>query len=158
MNEIFAVWQQYQLWIVIYSAIFSFSLIALLESNWPAFRAHSPTGKRWAINFGFWSMAWLVGLLLPVSMLVAANGAQESGWGVFNQFSLPLVVQIIAGFLAVDALHYSLHRALHEWGPLWRIHAVHHSDQDYDLTVGFRFHPLEAVLMFATRVLLVFAL
>ncbi len=28
---------------------------------------------------------------------------------------------------------------------MWRVHEVHHSETDLDLTTGFRFHPLEAL-------------
>jgi sterol desaturase/sphingolipid hydroxylase (fatty acid hydroxylase superfamily) len=29
---------------------------------------------------------------------------------------------------------------------LWRIHRVHHADQDFDVTTGVRFHPIEILL------------
>ena len=50
-------------------------------------------------------------------------------------------------FLA-DLLRYWLHRAAHEWEPLWRLHAVHHSPHKlYWVNVG-RFHPLDKALQF----------
>ena len=42
-----------------------------------------------------------------------------------------------------DGGRYWLHRWAHEWEPLWRFHAVHHSPHKlYWLNVG-RFHPID---------------
>ena len=42
-----------------------------------------------------------------------------------------------------DGLRYWLHRLAHEWEPLWRFHAVHHSPHKlYWFNVG-RFHPID---------------
>src|ERR1019366_6586758 len=39
------------------------------------------------------------------------------------------------------------HWAEHHVPILWRMHQVHHSDPDFDLSTGARVHPLEAVLV-----------
>lgn len=61
---------------------------------------------------------------------------------------LPDSVQVVLMILLADFLRYWLHRASHEFMPLWQLHAVHHSpDKLYWLNVG-RFHPLEKALQF----------
>ena len=47
----------------------------------------------------------------------------------------------------MDGARYAAHRVFHAWPLLWRLHRVHHSDVDYDLTVGLRFHPVEAIIV-----------
>jgi sterol desaturase/sphingolipid hydroxylase (fatty acid hydroxylase superfamily) len=60
----------------------------------------------------------------------------------------PLLAQVTAMVLAVDFIRYWLHRACHDYMPLWRLHEVHHSpDLLYTLNVG-RFHPFEKLLHF----------
>jgi len=60
----------------------------------------------------------------------------------------PLSAQVLLMVLAVDFMRYWLHRACHNWMPLWRLHEVHHSpDILYVLNVA-RFHPLEKALHF----------
>jgi len=50
--------------------------------------------------------------------------------------------------LMADFFRYWLHRLSHEWMPLWRLHAVHHSPHKlYSMNVG-RFHPLEKSIQF----------
>ncbi|MFT5209656.1 MAG: sterol desaturase/sphingolipid hydroxylase (fatty acid hydroxylase superfamily) [Flavobacterium sp.] len=38
------------------------------------------------------------------------------------------------------------HRLFHAIPLLWRFHRVHHTDLDYDLTTGFRFHLIKIVI------------
>lgn len=53
----------------------------------------------------------------------------------------------IAAFLAMDLLHYWLHRWFHASSILWRLHSVHHSDLDLDVSTTFRHHPIEFALL-----------
>jgi len=41
---------------------------------------------------------------------------------------------------------------------LWRLHRVHHSDLDFDVTTGTRFHPVEIVLSMAVKMAAVAAI
>ncbi len=61
---------------------------------------------------------------------------------------LPIYLQVILMLLSADFLRYWLHRAAHNWNPLWRLHEVHHSPHKlYWVNVG-RFHPIEKALQF----------
>jgi len=52
---------------------------------------------------------------------------------------LPAPLRLAAEVLLLDYLGYTWHRLLH--APLlWRLHRVHHSDLDMDLTTAWRFH------------------
>ena len=54
-----------------------------------------------------------------------------------------MLMLIIAEFF-----RYWIHRALHVYGPLWKLHAVHHaSDKLYTINVG-RFHPFDKAIQF----------
>jgi len=39
----------------------------------------------------------------------------------------------------------------HKVPPFWRLHRMHHTDLDLDVTSGFRFHPLEILLSMAIK-------
>ena len=66
----------------------------------------------------------------------------------FWAHQFPAFVQVIIMLLLADLLRYWLHRLSHEWGPLWSLHAVHHSPHKlYWVNVG-RFHPLDKGLQF----------
>jgi sterol desaturase/sphingolipid hydroxylase (fatty acid hydroxylase superfamily) len=40
----------------------------------------------------------------------------------------------------------------------WRLHMMHHTDLDYDLTTGLRFHPVEVVLSMGIKLTVIAAL
>jgi sterol desaturase/sphingolipid hydroxylase (fatty acid hydroxylase superfamily) len=58
---------------------------------------------------------------------------------------------LLAGILLLDLVVYAIHRLQHTFFPLWRFHAVHHSDTEVDASTALRHHPL-AYLMVAMLV------
>jgi sterol desaturase/sphingolipid hydroxylase (fatty acid hydroxylase superfamily) len=82
---------------------------------------------------------------------VAAIGANRGG--LLHQAWIPYPIQFAATIILLDLLQFGLHWTLHHVGLLWRIHEVHHSDPDFDVSTAARFHPLEA--LFDQGVLLV---
>ena len=87
---------------------------------------------------GFLTSVWILQIALVFSL--NNNGVWPHHWPIFFQFILMLALS--------DLVRYWLHRLSHNWKPLWRLHAVHHSPQKvYWMNVG-RFHPLEKALQF----------
>jgi sterol desaturase/sphingolipid hydroxylase (fatty acid hydroxylase superfamily) len=86
--------------------------------------------------------------LAPLAAILAAGVLHDPTQSLWPHH-WPLAAQVILMVLGVDLMRYWLHRACHTFGPLWRLHEVHHSpDILYSLNVG-RFHPLEKVLHFS---------
>ena len=54
-------------------------------------------------------------------------------------------MRVVIAIVGLDALAYAQHRLLHRVDVLWRLHSVHHSDPEIDLTTTFRHHPVEAI-------------
>ncbi|MEN7551089.1 sterol desaturase family protein [Rapidithrix thailandica] len=52
----------------------------------------------------------------------------------------------LLGLLAADFTYYWMHRLEHEHRILWANHSVHHSSEDYNLTVGFRLSIIESAI------------
>lgn len=61
----------------------------------------------------------------------------------------PLAVQTALGLVVVEAGLYWKHRLSHEWPPLWRFHAVHHSVGRLWFFNTGRFHVVDTVLALA---------
>lgn len=59
--------------------------------------------------------------------------------------SLPTWAQLLIALVAVDFLHWNIHRLLHRVAWLWEIHKVHHSITHMDWAGSMRFHWGEAV-------------
>ncbi len=73
--------------------------------------------------------------------------------GILNLIHIPNVLKIILGVLLLDLGDYFYHRISHRWKLLWNYHRVHHSDNQMDVTTGYRFHPFESIGLLATQVI-----
>ncbi|MGB4860687.1 MAG: sterol desaturase family protein [Dokdonella sp.] len=99
--------------------------------------------------------AGVVYLLLPVTTVAVAFVAEQKGWGLFNWLDWPLWLEVISSVVVLDLAIYWQHRWFHAIPVLWPIHRVHHSDTEFDVTLGLRFHPAEILLSLAYKMLLI---
>lgn len=64
--------------------------------------------------------------------------------------SIPMTIGTwLLALLAADFTYYWMHRLEHEHRILWASHSVHHSSNDYNLTVGFRLSLVEGFFEWA---------
>jgi sterol desaturase/sphingolipid hydroxylase (fatty acid hydroxylase superfamily) len=112
---------------------------AALEVTRPWRPAPAFAAARWLGNLALLVVTIGLNLLLaPVIAIVAFAGLHRG---------MPLGVQLVVGVAALDALSYALHRLFHASPILWRLHALHHSDPELDVSTTVRHHPGEALLM-----------
>lgn len=134
------------------------ALMLTLEQRLPRRREAPLRRLRWPANFGLALAGALVVRLLPLLAVGVAVRAQQTGWGLFNQFQLPAAVSVIIAWLLLDCAIYWQHRAMHALPLLWRLHRAHHSDIAFDVTTALRFHPLEILLSMLYKMGVVLAL
>lgn len=104
-------------------------------------------GTRWLANLGIVSIDTLaVRLLFPIAAVGMSLLAQERDWGLLNHLDLPDWLALVVGVLALDFVIYLQHVMFHAVPAFWRLHMMHHSDMDFDVTTGVRFHPIEIIL------------
>lgn len=82
-------------------------------------------------------------ILIPTGLVLFA--ADWHG-GLFHVMPAPPFLTIPLGVLVLDLTIYLQHRLFHRVPWFWRLHRVHHSDLDLDVTSGIRFHPGEIFL------------
>jgi len=99
-----------------------------------------------------------VRVLFPILPAGLAMLASQRNWGLLNQIGIPDWLKILSGVILLDLVVYTQHVVFHSIPVLWRLHMVHHSDLDFDLTTGLRFHPLEIVVSMCLKLLAVAAL
>jgi len=121
----------------------AFCVVVAAELCLPLRTRSRNLGERWVGNLGLFLANALLGLwLAPLLATIGGAVATLPGWPLW-----------LAAFLGLDLLGYATHRLFH-WAPVWRIHAVHHTDADVDATTAFRHHPLEFAATLATTSLL----
>ncbi len=140
---------------------FAFFCIFLVLEAWFPRRAVPQiwTQARFAHNLALFVINALVArLLLPLSLLVVASGAEQAHFGLFNLMELPTWVEVALAVILLDLAIYGQHVATHKIPVLWRLHKVHHADRAMDVSTAVRFHPLELVLSSVFKALVVLAL
>jgi sterol desaturase/sphingolipid hydroxylase (fatty acid hydroxylase superfamily) len=57
----------------------------------------------------------------------------------------------------MDLAIYLQHVMFHAVPALWRLHRMHHADQEFDVTTGVRFHPVEVLLSMVLKFVVIVA-
>ncbi len=134
-------------------------LFAILESYRPKRRRDHHRAPRWFGNIGVLVIGTVFArLILPVAPIGAAEWAFKNDIGLLNLVTGPRWIEGLVALLALDLLIYSQHRLFHGIPALWRIHRMHHTDLDFDVTTGIRFHPIEILLSLVIKITAVIAL
>jgi sterol desaturase/sphingolipid hydroxylase (fatty acid hydroxylase superfamily) len=136
----------------------AFVLVALGETFRPRRALTKPNGRRWAGNgllalthLGVYAIytlgATLVAALVSKSPYGLLNSPRTPHFGLLNGPRTPFALRFVIAVILLDLLRYGVHYLFHRIPVLWRIHQVHHSDPDFDLTTGVRNHPGEVFLI-----------
>lgn len=124
-----------------------FVIVALAEAIWPRRALLQTRTQRWVHNLMLGAIdVAVVKLFVPLSLTVFAAFVMVQGWGLFNMFGMPLWAQICVMLVVLDLAIYGQHVLFHKVPFLWRLHRVHHTDTDLDVTTALRFHPLEILV------------
>lgn len=141
----------------------SFLAIFALLAGWEFWRPRRVLSQakhvRWLTNLSLVVVdALVLRLMGGVVAFAAAVYVQQHGWGWFNNVAWPYWLEFIIAIVLLDFGLYLQHVTTHRVPWLWRLHRVHHTDLDIDLTTGVRFHPIEIGLSMIYKVVLVTAL
>ncbi len=136
-----------------------FLVMALLEAGLPRRALKSGRVKRWPTNWGIILLdSLLVRLIFPIGGVGLALFANEREWGLFGLLGLDGFVAGFLTFMALDLAVWFQHLVSHKVPLFWRVHRVHHADSEVDATTALRFHPIEILLSFIWKGLVIVAL
>jgi sterol desaturase/sphingolipid hydroxylase (fatty acid hydroxylase superfamily) len=123
-------------------------LLAGAEAIWPRRALVLGRSPRWRTHALFFVSNAIVGRLLSFLVVVgvAANWAEAHRLGALYLVALPFWAEAAIAFVILDLAVWFQHFLMHRNPLLWRIHAVHHSDRDLDVTTALRFHPFELIV------------
>jgi len=128
-------------WVVFVAA---FLAVSIWESFRPLRPLVSSASRRWSRHALLYAVSAIsFSLIVRVSPVFVAIAAGQWHFGILNHARMPLWISFVITVLALDLCHYASHRLFHATEWLWRVHRVHHSDNDFDVSTAVRFHPLE---------------
>ncbi len=124
-----------------------FIVVALWELVGPGRKLSVSKGLRWINNLGIvFFNTLLLRFLAPLMAVGLAIMAGEENWGLLNNIAINSYVKMFLAVLILDLIIYLQHVMFHTFPLLWRLHRMHHTDLDFDVTTGSRFHPIEIIL------------
>ena len=136
-------WTQEAGWrLVIFIVIFS--SLSLMELLAPRGKKHERLWQRRGVNLAMVvADSLLLRLVFPMAAVGIALWVESQELGLFNFFDAPFWLACLLSFLILDLAIWFGHWASHHIPLFWRVHRVHHSDIDLDVTSALRFHPIE---------------
>lgn len=115
--------------------------------------------KRWFTN---WAIVIIDSILVRLLFKTAAVGgaiwAASNNIGLFNLIAVPYWLAFAVSFIVMDFAVWLSHVASHKIPIFWKVHRMHHSDVDIDVTTAIRFHPIEIILSMIWKFAIVLAL
>lgn len=138
-----------------------FIVLAVAEALWPR-RTIAERAQRWSTNIVLvvfnTAMLRLLFLIVPALTVLAAVYVEGQGWGLLPSLGVTGAAATAIAFVALDLAIYAQHVAFHFVPAFWRFHRVHHTDTEFDVTTGLRFHIGEILLSQAWKMIVVLAL
>jgi sterol desaturase/sphingolipid hydroxylase (fatty acid hydroxylase superfamily) len=129
-----------------------FLVMALWELLAPRRAQAMARPARWPSNLGIAMLdALLTRLLFPITTAGVAIIADSHGLGLLRLLGAPVWVNIACSVVVLDLAIYAQHVVFHSIPALWRLHRMHHTDPELDVTSGARFHPLEILISVALK-------
>jgi sterol desaturase/sphingolipid hydroxylase (fatty acid hydroxylase superfamily) len=120
------------------------AIVFVLEQLWPAQR-RPILARGHVMDLGYLA-AYVLVALPAVTLLgtgIADILARHASWLVLPRVpGVPDWVFVGVGLLVIDASDWLVHLVNHKINPLWRMHAVHHSQEELSILTTFRAHPL----------------
>ncbi len=128
-------------------------MILLLVLEWvnPRYESWQLTWKEFAtdafyVGLGMTFLGMVDAYIGDGVMIKAVQGAFD--WEKFSWFTgLPLLLQALLISMIFDFGQYWMHRAMHNWHPLWLTHAPHHYITQLNINKGAVGNPIELFLI-----------
>lgn len=94
--------------------------------------------------FFFFVIGWLSDTLINGPL-----GQLKEAWGIATPWltTLPFLVQAMIALFVFELGQYWMHRAMHNWTPLWLTHAPHHHITQLNAMKGYIGNPIELFLI-----------
>lgn len=136
-------------WAIMAVGLGTLAFVQLLELVFERHEGWRINGKELAtdvfyVAFGYGVIGFLTETLVngPLSEL-------KQAWGIATPWlaASPFMVQVLVVMFVFEFGQYWMHRAMHNWTPLWLTHAPHHHITQLNAMKGFIGNPIELFLI-----------
>jgi len=122
-------------------------IMAILEIAAPRRKREVQPHVHWPNNLGLALLNTIaLRLVAPIGAVGFAIYIESIQSGLFHVVDIPAWLTIVICVIALDLAVYCQHVIFHAVPIFWQLHKVHHTDMEFDVTTGLRFHTLEILL------------
>lgn len=126
-------------WIVFVMAFFW-----ILEGYYAQFSLSYKKWKHAKVNLTLLLFVVLINAVFGIATAGLFVWIEESQLGILHLFEAPVWLELLLSVVILDLIaQYGVHYFLHKIPFMWRLHIVHHSDKNVDVSTGTRHHPLD---------------
>lgn len=120
------------------------AVVLLIERRWPAER-RPVLARGHVLDLGY--LIFYATLVVPLIVLIGSGAAgllaKLEPWLVLPRLpAIPSWIFVALAVVGIDAFDWLTHLANHRLNALWRLHAVHHSQEEVSILTTYRAHPL----------------
>lgn len=133
-------------------------LLGAIELRMPARQLTAPKAARWRTNLLVTLLNVLAMGALPLSIVSTSIWAEHRSLGGLRLLHLPPELDVALGLGARGFISFITHLLMHKVPLFWKVHRVHHTDTELDVSTTVRFHPLEFPLQLVVALPLVVTL
>ena len=125
-------------------------VVLVAERRWPHLESWQRSHGDVAVDLAHVASVSLASFatqhIVPVLLAPLASGLAPLGTAQLWPESWPALAQLPLALLVAELFQYWSHRLSHQWAPLWRLHATHHSAPRLYFLNAARFHPLDIAI------------
>ncbi len=129
-----------------FAAIFGgMVLMFLIEGFIPRRESSNSQTSRWLSNISLSLFNHFLIIFYSILVYGIVSKFQPDS-SLLQHFKVSDVPAFLVILLVMEFVIYWIHRTFHKIPLLWRIHAVHHTDTEIDVTTSHRHHPFEPMI------------
>jgi sterol desaturase/sphingolipid hydroxylase (fatty acid hydroxylase superfamily) len=137
--------------------LLTFIIFFIIEKTNPSRQYKIKKSSRWFSSFLMSLInTILIKFISPFSLFGFSLWCSNKNFGLFNLYHLEGWFWVFTSIIIFDFLIYIQHFLFHKLKFLWKIHRVHHSDPDLDVSTAIRFHPIEIIISYTYKILIIF--
>lgn len=98
-------------------------------------------------NFILLAFVMLINVVFGIATVSIFLWLGNSNFGILHLINAPIWLELLLSIMVLDLIaQYFVHFLLHKVKWMWRLHIVHHSDKNVDVTTGTRHHPFDFII------------
>lgn len=136
-------------WTIIIVGLATLAFVQLMELVFERHEGWRINGRELATDVFYVAFGYGVIGFASDALINSPLREVKEAWGIATPWlaASPFIVQVLVVMFTFELGQYWMHRAMHNWTPLWLTHAPHHHITQLNALKGFIGNPIELLLI-----------